>query len=140
MDSENIFGHRIFELRKAAGMTQKQVGEKVGLSMQAINDIEKGRRETTQTRLVALAELFEVPIDYLLGRGVFKNWDKVLIYREAICRELLNVLPFLEETGLDLMALPEPYFMEMLAATAEKIDYKEENGRPCFDITLYPFY
>lgn len=67
MVSENIFGQRIFELRKAAGMTQKQVGEKVGLSMQAINDIEKGRRETTITKAIALARLFNTTVEYLGG-------------------------------------------------------------------------
>lgn len=67
MNFENIFGQRLFELRKAAGMTQKQVGENVGLSMQAINDIEKGRRETTITKAIALARLFNTTVHYLTG-------------------------------------------------------------------------
>lgn len=67
MSSENIFGQRIFELRKAAGMTQKQLGESVGLSMQAINDIEKGRRETTITKAILMARLFNTTIHYLVG-------------------------------------------------------------------------
>ena len=64
---KNIFGQRIFELRSAAGMTQGQLGEEVGLTPQAINDIEKGRRNTTFPNLVALAEHFNVSVDYLLG-------------------------------------------------------------------------
>lgn len=134
------FSARIKELRKAKSVTQSDLGNAIGVTLKQIQRYERGECEPTLSKVNALADFFNVPVDYLLGRGVFKNWDKVLIYREAICRELLNVLPFLEETGLDLMALPEPYFMEILAATAEKIDYKEENGRPCFDITLYPFY
>lgn len=67
MDSKNIFGQRIFELRKAAGMTQRQVGENVGLSMQAINDIEKGRRETTITKAILIAQLFNTTVEYLAG-------------------------------------------------------------------------
>ena len=65
MDSKNIFGQRIFELRKAAGMTQRQ--ENVGLSMQAINDIEKGRRETTITKAILIAQLFNTTVEYLAG-------------------------------------------------------------------------
>ena len=67
MSSENIFGQRISELRKSAGMTQKQLGESVGLSMQAINDIEKGRRETTITKAILMARLFNTTVHYLMG-------------------------------------------------------------------------
>ena len=67
MNSENIFGQRFFELRKTAGMTQKQLGETVGLSMQAINDIEKGRRETTLVKAAALALSLNTTIEYLIG-------------------------------------------------------------------------
>lgn len=67
MDDKNIFGQRIFELRQAAGMTQKQLGEAVGLSMQAINDIEKGRRETKITKAIRIARLFNTTVEYLAG-------------------------------------------------------------------------
>lgn len=67
MNSENIFGQRICELRKASGMTQKQLGEIVGLSMQAINDIEKGRRETTIAKAILLARYFNTTVEYLTG-------------------------------------------------------------------------
>ena len=69
MDSDKNFAQRIFELRQAAGMTQKQLGEAVGLSMQAINDIEKGRRETTLMKLLVIADYFDVSLDYLVGRS-----------------------------------------------------------------------
>lgn len=67
MNSENIFGQRICDFRKSAGMTQKQLGEAVGLSMQAVNDIEKGRRETTITKAILLARLFNTTVHYLMG-------------------------------------------------------------------------
>ncbi len=40
----------------------------VGLSYTAISDIERGRRTTTIEKLVAIADYFEVSIDYLVGR------------------------------------------------------------------------
>ena len=67
MSSKNILGQRVFELRKSAGMTQKQLGESVGLSMQAINDIEKGRRETTISKVILLAQILKTTLDYLVG-------------------------------------------------------------------------
>lgn len=67
MSSEKIFGQRISEMRRAAGLTQKQVGEAVGLSMQAINDIEKGRRETKISKAVAIALFLNTTVEYLAG-------------------------------------------------------------------------
>lgn len=63
----NVFGQRIFELRRAAGMTQKQLGDAAGLSMQAINDIEKGRRETKISKAVSIALALNTTVEYLAG-------------------------------------------------------------------------
>ena len=67
MDSENIFGRRVKELRLANKMTQPQLGEAVGLSKQAVNDIEQGRRETTITKAILMARLFNTTVHYLVG-------------------------------------------------------------------------
>lgn len=68
MESKNIFSNRVKELRIAHSLTQSQLGEIIGLSKQAINDIEQGRRETTLSRATLLAQHFDVSIDYLVGR------------------------------------------------------------------------
>jgi len=67
MRVSNILSERIKELRSSKELTMKRLGEAVGLSMQAINDIEKGRRTTTADKLIAIAEYFDVSVDYLLG-------------------------------------------------------------------------
>ena len=67
MDKENIFGERVYLLRKQAGLSQKQLGVVLGLSNKAICTMEGGSRGTTIERLVMLAEYFHVSTDYLLG-------------------------------------------------------------------------
>ena len=67
MDETNLFGQRIYELRKQKQLNQKQLGEAVGLSHKAISTIESGTRGTTIDRLVLLARFFHVSTDYLLG-------------------------------------------------------------------------
>ena len=64
---EKIFGARIKELRLASNMTQSDLGEHIGLSKQAINDIEQGRRQTTITKAILLARLFNTTVEYLIG-------------------------------------------------------------------------
>jgi transcriptional regulator with XRE-family HTH domain len=68
MFSNEIFANRIKFLRKQKNIKQSELGEKIGLTYTAISDIERGRRTTTIEKLVALADYFEVSIDYLMGR------------------------------------------------------------------------
>ena len=74
MDKENIFGERVYLLRKQAGLSQKQLGVVLGLSNKAICTMEGGSRGTTIERLVMLAEYFHVSPDYLLGITDDPTW------------------------------------------------------------------
>lgn len=68
MNHENFLSQRIFELRKEANLSQKQLGEAIGLSHKAISTLESGARGTSIEKLVALADYFNVSVDYLVGR------------------------------------------------------------------------
>lgn len=74
MDKQNIFGERIYQLRKANGLSQKELGEVVGLSHKAISTIESGTRGTTVDKLVEIAFYFHVSTDYLLGITDDPTW------------------------------------------------------------------
>ena len=74
MDKENIFGERVYLLRKQAGLSQKQLGVVLGLSNKAICTMEGVSRGTTIERLVMLAEYFHVSTDYLLGITDDPTW------------------------------------------------------------------
>ena len=68
MFSSEIFAERVKLLRQQKNIKQSELGEIVGLTYAAISDIERGRRTTTIEKLVALADYFEVSVDYLVGR------------------------------------------------------------------------
>ena len=63
-----VFSKRVKMLRKKNNIKQSELGKIIGLSDNAISDIERGYRLTTMEKLVALADYFEVSIDYLVGR------------------------------------------------------------------------
>ena len=67
MKELEIFAERVHMLRKQRGMSQKELGEAIGLSHKSISTIESGSRATTLEKLVALARFFQVSTDYLLG-------------------------------------------------------------------------
>lgn len=67
MEYTEIFSQRVYELRKKRNLSQKELGEAVGLSHKAISTIESGTRSTTIEKLITLATFFDVSTDYLLG-------------------------------------------------------------------------
>lgn len=67
MKTGNVFGSRVLEQRKKLGLSQSELGAKVGLTHKAISTIENGKRGTSLENLVELAYVFHVSADYLLG-------------------------------------------------------------------------
>lgn len=60
-------GARTAQLRKAAGVTQVQMAEILGVSQQTVNSYEVGRRRVPVSALPAIARVLAVPIEQLIG-------------------------------------------------------------------------
>lgn len=67
MDFQKNFGARIADRRKEFHLTQQQLGDLAGLSKQAINDIEHGRRSTIVAKALAIADALDTSVEYLAG-------------------------------------------------------------------------
>lgn len=65
------FPERLQELRERKRMNRKALGECCGLSKNIIGQYERGEKEPSASSLCKIADFFEVPIDYLLGRQKF---------------------------------------------------------------------
>ena len=59
-------GKRIKQVRVKEKLTQEQVAEKIGVSPRQVRAFESGANGASIDVLVALAELFEVSLDYLI--------------------------------------------------------------------------
>ena len=62
------FAERLRSLRTERDVTQKDLGELLGVQNFSIYTYEKGRSEPNIDGLIALADFFDVSIDYLVGR------------------------------------------------------------------------
>ncbi|MGM9537929.1 MAG: helix-turn-helix domain-containing protein [Candidatus Onthomonas sp.] len=60
-------GQRIAEQRKKLGLSQEALGERLGLSRQAVSKWEADAAIPEVDKLIALSKLFSVPVDWLLG-------------------------------------------------------------------------
>ena len=74
MEIKNVFGSRVLEQRKKMGISQGELGAKIGLTHKAISTIESGKRGTSFENLVELAYVFQVSTDYLLGITDDPTW------------------------------------------------------------------
>ena len=52
---------------KGKGMTQLQIQMKIGIDQSDYSKIERGLRYPTIDQLIALAEIFDTSIDYIVG-------------------------------------------------------------------------
>lgn len=64
----NMFSVRLRELRERKNLDKKTLAELCGLSKNQVGRYEAGEIEPSTKSLMALADYFDVSIDYLLGR------------------------------------------------------------------------
>ena len=60
--------NRIRETREGKGLSQKQVAIEVGVKSPSVSNWESGKTTPTPENYIAMARLFNVSVDYLLGR------------------------------------------------------------------------
>lgn len=74
-----MLGARIAALRRGAGMSQAELAKRLRVSASAIGMYEQGRREPAADTLVALADTFDVSVDYLLTGRVTESTDTAAV-------------------------------------------------------------
>jgi len=67
MESQDILGKRIREVRRHRGISQQWLAQQAGLSKQALYAIETGEVDPRASRVAKIAKALRVTSDYLLG-------------------------------------------------------------------------
>ena len=62
------FPEHLLLLRRAHGLKQTELAEKIGLSWKGYQNYELGLREPKLSTLIALADFYGVTLDQLVGR------------------------------------------------------------------------
>lgn len=79
------------ELRESRRFSQKTLAARLGCSPSLVSSYEKGERQPSLAMLVALADIYRVPTDYLLGRrGANPELDLACLSQQEI--EALRVI------------------------------------------------
>lgn len=90
---------KLFELREYNNLTQKEVGEILGVRQQTYAEWEKGKKIIPLKHLVTLANFYNVSIDYLTGLSrnkkvfyIYKTLNKEEIGKRIVyVRNLYNI-------------------------------------------------
>lgn len=94
MSVKNVSFTRAY--REQAGLTQKDLGQKVGVTRQTIAAWEKGERSPSLAQMFKLAQALGIPPDLLLDTGDAAEESAALLFRadkpEALSRELRRLL------------------------------------------------
>lgn len=68
------FGKRLRSVRKDLGLTQKELGERIGVGRTTISEYESGKIVPRQDGLIKLAEVLGVNVDFLTGTQAGATW------------------------------------------------------------------
>ena len=100
-----MVGSRIMKLRKAAGMTQMQLAETMGVSFQAVSNWERGMSCPDIARLTELAALLGVSVDEILGSKKATRVAEAIAKDEEIpamsAEEMVEIAPVLTQEQAD---------------------------------------
>ncbi len=87
-----MLGERIAALRRRAGLSQAELAQRLQISASAMGMYEQGRREPSVDTLVAMAQEFQVSMDFLLMGKI-----RTVQEDEAMAQMLLNSILSAEE-------------------------------------------
>ena len=87
MDDEKQLGINIRELRKLRLLTQDELAERAGFSLQHVGDIERGKANPTLSCLLKLAEVLNVAVS-----DFFAQKDQAPLDDEGIRQCLLDFI------------------------------------------------
>jgi transcriptional regulator with XRE-family HTH domain len=86
-----IIGERLQTIRKRRGFTQKELGERIGLTREAVASYETGRSHLMITTLLDMASVLRVTVNEILGLehqtieiSVTRRWAKRMDIIESL--------------------------------------------------------
>lgn len=128
-------GKRLIQARESRGYKQNQLAELLCISATRLNYWEKDKREPDTESINKLAKVLGVTDNFLLGFGVFKNWEEIFSKKNVIIEILYTTLPQLKQFDLS----NDIIFICILDSIIEKIEIDGNNIRVCFKTYLEDF-
>ena len=109
------FSDTLKYLRKRANMSQEELGQKIGVKKSTVSMYERGDRKPSYEVLEAIADCFNVDMDYLTGKTTV---ERRYTYTPSPIEDLSNYLDTLTDAQL----------LELLQMLTAKLAERRNNG------------
>ena len=87
-----VIGSKIKEKRLQLGLSQEELGQKLGVSKVSICGYERGTRTPTMQNFLDIIEILDLTPDELLGREVKVVNDKEEVYSAYVSKNDLQII------------------------------------------------
>jgi len=82
------FGERLARIRKSKGITQKELGQRIGVSQRIMNHYEKKAEYPPTQKLIELARALDMGVDELLGISDHNDQEAYKDIKPGLARKL----------------------------------------------------
>lgn len=79
-----MIGRNIRYLRQREGYSQQKLAEKLNIKQASVSNWESGKTKPDTKQLIALADLFDVPMDFFIADVPRRELDSIAIRKSAI--------------------------------------------------------
>lgn len=83
----------IKKARKLNNLTQAQLAIALNVGRTTVTMWETSSQCPDNETLVRLSKILHVPVDFLIGAGVFENWDEIMQHEEAVFYAIRDKIP-----------------------------------------------
>ena len=135
-ERKKIIAQSIGELRKAKGLSQKEVAGEIGVSQATYSAYERGRNEPPAEILVRMSYLFNCPVDVLVQRDrLYRDASEALRQAEQYRAQIAQLEKELakndgeNETAKAMLDLMQK-LSEALTQTAQRPDIAKQINDP----------
>lgn len=135
-ERKKIIAQSIGELRKAKGLSQKEVAGEIGVSQATYSAYERGRNEPPAEILVRLSYLFNCPVDVLVQRDrLYRDASEAIRQAEQYRAQIAQLEEELakndgeNETAKAMLDLMQK-LSEALTQTAQRPDIAKQINDP----------
>jgi len=131
------FETRLKILRTETKKTQQELAESLSISKQTISNYESGTREPKIEVLMKISSYFNVTVDYLIGKSIYKNH-----IQKSLSGILADILEVPSESISDGMDLFNNYFeliklsIHPYLSTGANLEELTENLKDCMESLL----
>lgn len=98
-EMNKMIGEKIRSMRKASGMSQMKLADKIDVSYQQVQKYEKGTTNFTVTRLMQISNIFGVPFESFLHGEDLDTETLEQSTQSALTDEELGVLQLFRRLG-----------------------------------------